>query len=115
MQKQQKHPKYHFSGASSEHWTESGITTEFSRCKREERYHFLIGFVILTTRNVPPLATPAFRNEHSLALGLASRLIQYFSYVSPDHRLGNENFHPGTTSEYFEGAVIYLAIRTCQL
>ena len=105
--------RHTFDGANSAHFTIQGIRNRFLSTYKKHGYHFLIGLVIITRHNVPPNAPPAFKNQQQLALALESRLIQYFSYVKCDHRIGNKSFHPGNESQLHAGGVIYLAVKTC--
>ena len=80
---------------------------------KKKGYDFLTAIVILTIENVPPAATPAFRNQHMLSLSLKSQLIQYFSYKKYDNRLANRNINPGNKIDRLEGGVLFLAVKIC--
>lgn len=111
--KTKKQFRHKFSGAFSNNFTVEGISDRFRHFYEPEGYDFLVGIVIITRQNVPPNAAQAFRNQQMLALSLESQLIQHFSYVKCDNRLGNTSLHPGHNSKPHAGGVIYLAVKTC--
>lgn len=102
-----------FGGAYSGNYKTQGIYRKFNNSYKKKGYDFLTAIVILTIENVPPAATPAFRNQHMLSLSLKSQLIQHFSYKKYDNRLANRNINPGNKIDRHEGCVLFLAVKIC--
>ena len=111
--KTKKQYRHNFNGAFSNNFTVEGISDRFRNFYEPQGYDFLVGIVIITRQNVPRNAAQAFRNQQMLTLSLESQLIQHFSYVKCDNRLGNTSLYPGHNSKPHAGGVIYLAVKTC--
>ena len=105
--------RYNFNGAFSNNFTVEGISERFRNFYKPQSYDFLVGIVIITRQNVPRKAAQAFQDQQMLTLSLESQLIQHFSYVKCDNRLGNTSLYPGHNPKPHAGGVIYLAVKTC--